>query len=429
MTAKHLVLSWSKDEPMQMPSRACRGTAAKPGASSRQLGNVMLQLVPALDRLGTETAFEVLARADALKRQGKDIINLGIGQPDFKTPQHIVEAAIKALRDGHHGYTPAQGILPLREAVAADLKRRHDVEVHPDTIVIWPGGKPTMFFSILMFGQPGAEIMYPDPGFPIYRSMIQYAGAKPVPIVQNEGNQFSFTADQVLAQITPRTSLIILNSPGNPCGGAASKAEIEKLVKGLERHPHVAVMSDEIYSQMLYGGREHVSFLRYPEIRDRLIVLDGWSKTYAMTGWRLGFSVWPKALVENVVRLAVNCHSCVNAPTQYAGIAALEGPQDEVHKMVAAFDERRRIIVPLLNQLPGVTCLDPGGAFYVFPNVTGTGMNARELQNKMLETAGVATVAGTSFGIHGEGYIRFSYANSVDNIREAIKRVAALLRD
>jgi aspartate aminotransferase len=389
----------------------------------------MLQLVLALDRLGTETAFEVLAHADALKRQGKDIINLGIGQPDFKTPAHIVEAAVKALRDGHHGYTPAQGILPLREAVAEDLKRRHDVEVHPDAIVIWPGGKPTMFFSILMFGQPGAEIMYPDPGFPIYRSMIQFTGAEPVPIVQNESNQFSFTADQVLSQITPRTSLIILNSPGNPCGGAATKEETDKLVAGLAKHPNVAIMSDEIYSQMLYGGRKHTSFLRYPEIADRLILLDGWSKTYAMTGWRLGFSVWPKALVEKAVRLAVNCHSCVNAPTQYAGIAALEGPQDEVHKMVAAFDERRRTIVPLLNQLPGVMCLDPGGAFYVFPNITGTGMDARELQNKMLEEAGVATVAGTSFGIHGEGYIRFSYANSVDNIREAIKRIAALLRD
>jgi aspartate/methionine/tyrosine aminotransferase len=258
--------------------------------------------------------------------------------------------------------------------------------------------------------------------------MIEYTGATPVPIVQNEANAFSFTADQVLGQITPKTSLIILNSPGNPCGGTASKAEIAKLIAGLEMHPNVAVMSDEIYSQMLYGGREHESFLRYPSIRDRLIVLDGWSKTYAMTGWRLGFSVWPKALVDKVVRLAVNCHSCVNAPTQFAGIAALEGPQDEVHKMVAAFDERRRIIVPLLNQLPGVTCLDPGGAFYVFPNITGTGMSARDLQNKMLEEAGVATVAGTSFGIHGEGYIRFSYANSVDNIREAIKRIAALLR-
>jgi aspartate/methionine/tyrosine aminotransferase len=389
----------------------------------------MLQLAPNLKRLGTETAFEVLARADALKRQGKDIINLGIGQPDFKTPGHIVEAAIKALRDGHHGYTPAQGILPLREAVAKDLHRRHDVEVSPDDIVIMPGGKPTMFFSILMFGQPGAEIMYPDPGFPIYRSMILYTGAKAVPIALKEENGFAFTADQVLSQITPKTSLIILNSPNNPCGGAVPKEEVERLVAGLAKHPHVAVMSDEIYSQMLYGGRTHESFLRYPEIRDRLILLDGWSKTYAMTGWRLGFSVWPRALVETIVRLCVNNHSCVNAPTQFAGIAALEGPQDEAVKMVEAFDERRKVIVPLLNQLPGITCLDPGGAFYVFPNVTGTGLDAKALQNRMLEEAGVATVAGTSFGIHGEGYIRFSYANSVDNIREAIKRIAALLRD
>jgi aspartate/methionine/tyrosine aminotransferase len=317
----------------------------------------------------------------------------------------------------------------LRESVAKDLKRRHGVEVSPDDIVIMPGGKPTMFFSILMFGQPGAEIMYPDPGFPIYRSMIQYTGAKPVPIALLEKNEFAFTAEQVLSQITPKTSLIILNSPNNPCGGAVPAEEVKRLVDGLQRYPNVAVMSDEIYSQMLYGNRRHESFLRYPEIRDRLIILDGWSKTYAMTGWRLGFSVWPKALVEHVVRLCVNSHSCVNAPTQYAGIAALEGPQDEAKKMVAAFDERRRVIVPLLNQLPGFRCVDPGGAFYVFPNITGTGMDARELQNKMLETAGVATVAGTSFGIHGEGYIRFSYANSVENIREAIKRLAALLRD
>jgi aspartate aminotransferase len=292
-----------------------------------------------------------------------------------------------------------------------------------------PGGKPTMFFAILMFGQPGAEIMYPDPGFPIYRSMIQYTGAKPVPIALLEKNEFAFTAEQVLAEITPKTSLIILNSPNNPCGGAVPAEEVKRLVKGLEKHPHVTVLSDEIYSQMLYGGRKHESFLRYPQIRDRLILLDGWSKTYAMTGWRLGFSVWPQALIEHVVRLCVNSHSCVNAPTQYAGIAALEGPQDEVHRMVAAFDERRRTIVPLLNQLPGIRCLDPGGAFYVFPNVTGTGMSAKDLQNTMLEKAGVATVAGTSFGIHGEGYIRFSYANSVENIREAVRRLAALLRD
>ena len=389
----------------------------------------MLHLADNLNRLGTETAFEVLARATDLAAKGKDIINLGIGQPDFKTPPHIVEAAIKALRDGHHGYTPANGIQPLREAVSADLHRRHGVEVDPGNVVIMPGGKPTMFFAILMFGQPGAEIMYPDPGFPIYRSMIQYSGATAVPIVLREANGFAFSADEVLAQITPKTSLIILNTPGNPTGGAVPEAEIKKLVAGLADHPNVAIMADEIYSQMLYDGAEHVSFLRFPEIRDRLIILDGWSKTYAMTGWRLGFSVWPKALVDKVVRLNVNCHSCVNAPTQFAGIAALEGPQDAVYAMVKAFDERRRVIVGLLNQLPGFTCVNPGGAFYAFPNITGTGLTAKELQNAMLETAGVATVAGTSFGIHGEGYVRFSYANSVENIRKAMDRIGTLLLD
>lgn len=387
----------------------------------------MLQLADSLNRLGTETAFEVLARAAKLESEGRDIINLGIGQPDFKTPEHIVEAAIKALRDGHHGYTPAQGILPLREAVCRDLAKRHGVEVNPGNVVIMPGGKPTMFFAIMMFGTPGTEIMYPDPGFPIYRSMIEYTGAKPVPIALLEDKGFAFSAEEVLAQITPKTRLIIINTPGNPTGGAVPREEIEKLVAGLAKHPGVALMSDEIYSQMLYDGREHVSLLRYPEIRDQLIVLDGWSKTYAMTGWRLGFSIWPDQLVDKVVRLAVNCHSCVNAPTQFAGIAALEGPQDAVRQMVEAFDERRRAIVPMLNQLPGFRCVEPGGAFYAFPNISGTGMTARELQTRMLEEAGVATVAGTSFGIHGEGYIRFSYANSKENIAKAIQRIGTLL--
>ncbi len=387
----------------------------------------MLKLADNLKRLGTESAFEILARAAELERQGRDIINLGIGQPDFKTPPHIVEAAIKALRDGHHGYTPAQGILPLREAVAADLHRRHDVEVDPANVVIMPGGKPTMFFAVLMFGAPGCEIMYPDPGFPIYRSMIQYTGAKPVPIVLREENGFAFSADEVLSQITPATSLIILNTPGNPTGGAVPPAEIRKLVDGLARHPHVAILADEIYSLLLYEGRRHESLLRYPEIADRLIMLDGWSKTYAMTGWRLGYSVWPRQLVEPVVRLCVNCHSCVNAPTQFAGIAALQGPQDAVHDMVRAFDERRRVIVPLLNQLPGFSCVDPGGAFYAFPNISGTGMSARQLQDRMLEEAGVATVAGTAFGVCGEGYLRFSYANSTENISRAIERIGKML--
>jgi len=387
----------------------------------------MLQLAEGMGHLGTETAFDILARAGELERQGRDIINLGIGQPDFKTPQHIVEAAVKALHDGHHGYTPSQGILPLREAVCADLNLRHGVEVNPGNVMIMPGGKPTMFFAILMFGEPGAEIMYPDPGFPIYRSMIEYSGAKPVPIALREENEFSFSAEEVLSQITERTRLIIINTPGNPTGGAVPEEEIKILVEGLVKHPNVALMSDEIYSQMLYDGRKHTSLLSFPEIRDQLIVLDGWSKTYAMTGWRLGFSIWPDSLIEKVNRLAINCHSCVNAPAQFAGIAALEGPTDEVEAMVAAFDERRKAIVPWLNELPGFRCIMPGGAFYAFPNIEDTGMTAKELQNKMLEEVGVATVAGTAFGILGEGFIRFSYANSIENIRKAVDRVGELL--
>jgi len=387
----------------------------------------MLQITKAMGALGTETAFDILARAGELERQGRDIINLGIGQPDFKTPRHIVEAAVKALHDGHHGYTPSQGILPLREAVCADLNLRHGVDVNPGNVMIMPGGKPTMFFAILMFGEPGTEIMYPDPGFPIYRSMIEYSGAVPVPISLREENEFSFSAQEVLSQITGKTRLIIINTPGNPTGGAVPEKEIKILVKGLVKHPNVALMSDEIYSQMLYDGRKHVSLLSFPEIRDQLIVLDGWSKTYAMTGWRLGFSIWPDALIEKVNRLAINCHSCVNAPAQFAGIAALEGPTDEVEAMVAAFDERRKAIVPWLNQLPGFRCIMPGGAFYAFANIEGTGMSAKELQNKMLEQAGVATVAGTAFGVSGEGFLRFSYANSIENIRTAVDRVGELL--
>lgn len=386
-----------------------------------------MKLADSIARLQTETAFEVLARAAELERQGKDIINLGIGQPDFKTPDHVVEAAVKALRDGHHGYTPANGILPLREAVSADIAARRGTEVSPDNIVIMPGGKPTMFFAILLFGQPGVEIMYPDPGFPIYRSMIEYTGAKPVPIVLREENGFAFSAEELLANVTDRTRLIIVNSPGNPTGGATPKEEADKLAAGLADWPDVALMSDEIYSRMLYEGREHVSFLNYPELRDRLILLDGWSKTYAMTGWRLGYSVWPDGLVEKATRLCINSHSCVNAPTQFAGIAALTGPQDAVDEMMKAFDQRRRVIVSALNQLPGFTCLDPAGAFYAFPNVSGTGEDAKTLQKRFLEEAGVATVAGPSFGVHADKYIRFSYANSVENIEEAIRRIGAAL--
>ena len=389
----------------------------------------MLRLSEKMHRLGTETAFEVLARAETLAREGRDIINLGIGQPDFKTPSHVVEAATKALRDGHHGYTPSPGILPLREAVATDLLLRRGVEITPERIVVVPGGKVTMFFAILMFGEPGAEILYPNPGFPIYESVIQFSGATAVPTPLVEERDFSFDAGAVLNQITPNTRLLILNSPANPTGGAVPRSEIDKLVAGLVDHPQVAVLSDEIYSRISYDGREHTSLLGYPEIADRLILLDGWSKTYAMTGWRMGYAVWPEALVEGATRLAVNCHSCVNAATQYAGIAALEGPQDAVESMVTAFDQRREIIVDGLNGLPGFRCRTPGGAFYAFPNIEETGLDARSLQKRLLEEAGVATVAGTSFGHLGEGFIRFSYANSVDNIESALKRIASLLMD
>lgn len=382
-----------------------------------------MQLANNLNNLGTESAFEVLARAAELDNEGHNVINLGIGQPDFKTPNHVVEAGIKALRDGHHGYTPANGILPLREAVAADFQRRHGADVHPDCVVVQPGGKPTMFFCILMFGEPGVEILYPDPGFPIYKSMIEYSGASAIPILLKEENEFSFSADEVLDQITPKTRLIILNSPANPCGGAVPRYQFDKLIDGLAKWPDVAIFSDEIYSQMLYGEREHVTLLNYPEIRDRLIVLDGWSKTYAMTGWRLGCAVWPRELAPIATRLAINCHSCVNAVAQHAGIAALEGPQDAVYKMVAAFDERRRIIVESLKTIEGFHCVEPGGAFYAFPNISGTGMNAKTLQNLLLEKAHVATVAGTAFGENGEGFLRFSYANSKENIIEAIDRI------
>ncbi len=380
-----------------------------------------------LSRLGTESAFVVLARAQALAAQGKDVINLGIGQPDFQTPPHIVEAGIQALKDGHHGYTPANGLPVLREAVAADLEARHGAAVDPDHVVVVPGGKPTMFFAVMMFGQPGVEILYPNPGFPIYESVITYSGATPVPIALEEANGFAFSAEKVLAQITDRTRLIIINSPANPTGGVTPREEIDALVAGLAAHPDVAILSDEIYSRMLYGGRDHVSLLQYPEIRDRLILLDGWSKTYAMTGWRLGYAVWPEAAVEHVTRLCINDHSCVNAAAQYAGLAALTGPQDAVEEMVAQFDARRQVIVEALNSLPGMTCTDPAGAFYAFPDISGTGLTARQAQDLFLDQAGVASIAGTSFGAWGEGYVRFSYANSTENIERAMERIRKVL--
>jgi aspartate/methionine/tyrosine aminotransferase len=382
-----------------------------------------MKIAARMARLGTETAFEVLARANALAAEGRDIINLGIGQPDFPTPGNIVEAGRRALADGHHGYTPANGTAALRQAVATDIHARRGVEVDPDHIIVVPGGKPTMFFACMMFGEAGAEIMYPNPGFPIYESAIAFSGAAPVAIPLHEDTGFSFSADEVLELITPRTRLIILNSPANPTGGVVPRGEVDKLVAGLEAHPEVAILSDEIYSRMVYDNLEHVSLLTYPSIRDRLILLDGWSKTYAMTGWRIGYAVWPEALVEAATRLCINDHSCVNAATQVAAIEALTGPQDSVAVMVAAFDERRAIMQAELNAIPGFRCTRPLGAFYAFPNIEGTGMDCRTLQDKLLTEAGVATVAGTSFGAFGEDYLRFSYASSIANIRDAAARI------
>ena len=386
-----------------------------------------LKFAENLSYLGTESAFEVLARANQLALSGRDIINLGIGQPDFSTPPHIVEAAIKALHDGHHGYTPATGIPELRAAIGRDLNRRHNVVVNTEQIVVVPGGKPTLFFAMLMFGQKGSEIMYPNPGFPIYESMINFSRAKPVPIALQEENGFAFSAESVLEQISEDTSLIIVNSPANPTGGVTPRQEMDKLAEGLMAYPHVTVLSDEIYSCMLYEGREHVSFLHYPQLRDRVIVLDGWSKTYAMTGWRIGYAVWPTSCIDFVTRLCINDHSCVNAAAQYAAIAALEHSQADVQRMVSQFDARRRIIVDGLNRIKGIHCADAAGAFYVFPNIEGTGMTSRQFQNRLLEEMGVATVAGTSFGAWGEGFVRFSYANSADNIEKALQRISSLL--
>jgi aspartate/methionine/tyrosine aminotransferase len=387
----------------------------------------MLKTIAGFDRIGEENAFAVLARAAELAAQGRDIVSLGIGQPDFPTPPHIVEAAIKALRDGQHGYTPATGILPLREAVAADLHRRFGVEVSPGLVAVVPGGKITMFAAILMFGEPGAEILYPDPGFPIYRSMIEFTGAKPIPIPVREENGFAFSADEALSLITPKTRLVIINSPANPTGGVTPKAEVDKFVAGMEKHPNVAIMSDEIYDQMVYDGEKHVCLLTYPSIRDRLILLNGWSKTYAMTGWRMGYSVWPQSLFENIRKLAVNAWSCVNAPSQYAALAALTGPQDAVHHMVAEFDKRRKVVVSELNKLPGISCATPKGAFYAFPNIKNTGWKAKKLASSLLEESGVAIIGGPDFGILGEGYVRLSYANSTENILKAIGRMGEFL--
>jgi len=378
-------------------------------------------------RLGTESAFVVLAKAKKLESEGKEIINLGIGQPDFRTPQHIVDAGKKALEDGHHGYTAANGTLELRQSVCAHIKRMYSATIDPSRVLITPGGKPTMYFAIMLFGEPGAEIIYPEPGFPIYESMINYSGAKAVPMYLSDKNNFSFNCKEVLSLINDKTRLLILNNPQNPTGGLIPKEQIDELVEGLKKYPHVAIMSDEIYSRQIYDNKKMPSFFYYPELYDRLIVLYGWSKTYAMTGWRLGWSVWPEQFIEPVTRMAINSYSCVSAANQVAAMAALDGPHDFLDDMMEKFDKRRKLIVDGLNSIDGITCNNPGGAFYVFPNISGTGLNGSQFAEKCLYEAGVAIVPGTSFGKSANDFVRFSFANSYENIEKALEKIKKIL--
>ena len=375
------------------------------------------------NNLGTETAFTVLAKANKLASEGKSIINLGIGQPDFATPEHIVEAGIKALKDGHHGYTQSIGIPKLREAVSNDILKRHNVNISADNILIVPGGKVIIFFSAMLLGEKNKEILYPNPGFPIYESAINYSGAKAIPYKLSESKGFSFSADEILNKINHKTSLVIINSPANPTGGVVPKIELEKLAKGLEKFPDVVLMSDEIYDQFCFGENTFTSMLTFPEIRNRLIILNGWSKTYAMTGWRLGYGIFPEKLYNIAEKLAVNVHSCVNASAQFAALEALQGPQECVLEMNNAFKRRARIMHNNLNKIEGFNCQEPNGAFYCFPNITETKKTSTEVQNQLLDEIGVATVAGPSFGKYGEGFIRLSCANSDEAIEEAISRI------
>ena len=386
-----------------------------------------MKLAESLNRLGTETAFSVLAKAKKLEAQGKPMIHLGLGQPDFKTPKHVVEAAKKALDDGHHGYVLSNGILECRQAVARKIKSLYNQEVDPERIIIMPGGKPTMHYAIQCFGEPGVEIIHPTPAFPIYESMFNYTGSTAVPYDLTEDKDLKFSADKILSLITDKTRLLILINPNNPTGSFVEKSEIDKLAEGLKKHPHVTILSDEIYSRQIFDGKEMPTFFNYPELRDRLIVLEGWSKAYSMTGWRLGWSFWPEHLVEHVNKLLINSDSCVNAAAQFVGIAALDGPDDSIHHMMEKFTQRRKLIHEGLNSLPGVECSLPGGAFYAFPKVIGTGMNGEEFCDKAMHEAGVAIVPGTAFGKTSGDYVRFSFAASQDNISQAIDNIKKML--
>ncbi|MBV8087616.1 MAG: pyridoxal phosphate-dependent aminotransferase, partial [Chloroflexi bacterium] len=375
----------------------------------------------AMSRLGTETAFDVLAKARALETLGRNVIHLEIGEPDFDTPRHITEAGVEALRSGATHYTPSAGIPELRQAIAEDAGRLRGMEFRPSEVVVTPGAKPIMFFGLLALVDPGDEVIYPNPGFPIYESVINFLGAKAVPVPLREDNDFAFDLDLLRSKVTERTKMIVINSPQNPTGGVLNRAAIEEIARLAEAFD-CWVLSDEIYDRILYEG-EHVSIAALPGMRERTIILDGFSKTYAMTGWRLGYGLMPEALADQIAKLMTNSASCTAAFTQLAGIAALQGPQDAVRTMVAEFRTRRDLVVEGLNAIPGVSCRLPKGAFYAFPNITGTGQLAGNLADYLLAEHGVATLAGTSFGEYGEGYLRLSYANSQANLREALRRI------
>jgi aspartate aminotransferase len=386
-----------------------------------------IRLAERMGRLGTESAFEVLARARALEAQGRSIIHLEIGEPDFDTPQHIRQAAKDALDAGHTHYVPAPGILPLREAVTAFLEHTGRLHTTPDQVIVTPGAKPIMFFTILALCQEGDEVLLPDPGFPMYESITSFAGARPVSIPLRQANGFRIDPDELASLVTDRTRLLILSSPHNPCGSALTPTELEAIAALAIRHDLV-VLADEVYWAISYD-RPHASVLDIDGMAGRTVLLDGWSKTFAMTGWRLGFGVFPPPLVEPVTRLVVNSVSCTSAHSQHAAIAALTGPWDPVEQMVAEFRKRRQVIVDGLNAIPGLSCLDPEGAFYVFPSVTDLGRPAQELQELLLDRAGVACLAGTAFGPNGQGHLRLSYANSTQNIQTALTAIRDTLAE
>ncbi|MCS7125124.1 MAG: pyridoxal phosphate-dependent aminotransferase [Candidatus Bathyarchaeota archaeon] len=378
--------------------------------------------------LGTETAFEVLAKAKALERQGKEIIHLEIGEPDFDTPENIKKAAVKALYSGYTHYVPAAGIPELREAIAEYISKTRNIPVSPEEVVVTPGAKPIMFFAILACVNSGEEVLYPNPGFPIYESMINFVGAKPIPIPLKEENDFRLDHEYVKEKITKKTKMIILNSPENPTGGILTREDLKVVADCIANRDDVIVLSDEIYSRIIYEG-VHESIASLPGMKEKTIILDGFSKTYAMTGWRLGYGVMRKELAEKIAQLMVNSNSCTCAFVQMAGVEALKGPQDSVNRMVAEFRKRREIIVEGLNKINGITCKKPKGAFYVFPNITGTGIGSKELSDYLLKEAGVAVLPGTSFGKYGEGYLRISFANSVENIKRALERIDKALKN